>query len=99
MRKNKRTVDVLGFSHRAAARRHAADHLYQIARRHAADHLYQIMGSAANFAAARWLHPYSKIVVKNRSVTTFDFKKLTWKTATALFDTSFYKENRGLIED
>ena len=38
----------LGFSHRAAARRHAADHLYQIARRHAADHLYQIMGSVAN---------------------------------------------------
>ena len=38
----------IGFSHRAAARRHAEDHLYQIARRHAADHLYQIMGSVAN---------------------------------------------------
>ena len=48
----------------------------------------------------RWLFSlcYSKIVVKNRSVTTFYFKKLTWKKATALFDTSFYKENRKLIE-
>ena len=39
---------VLGCSHRAAACRHAADHLYQIVRRHAADHLDQIMASAAN---------------------------------------------------
>ena len=41
---------------------------------------------------SRWLFSlcYNKIVVKKkRSVTTFDFKKLTWKTATALFDTSF----------
>ena len=35
----------------------------------------------------RWLFSlcYSKIVVKNRSVTTFDFKKFTWKTAKFCF--------------
>ena len=47
----------------------------------------------APLAVFRWSSLSSKIAVKKRSVTTFDWEMLAWKTA-ALFDTSFDYKNR-----